>query len=469
MRIATGAAVILCCATACTVGPDYTRPPVDTPDTFRGAEAPADATVASLADAAWWNVFGDPALQDLIRTALAQNDDVRIAAARVEQAEAVLGVSRADGRPMGSVGAGVDGQRVTTTNPPRNAAMAVVQGSVAWELDFWGRYRRATQAARAQLTASEWGRRAVIASLVSRVADAYFTLGVLDLELDVSRRTLGSREESLRLTQVREQGGVTTLVDVRQAEQLVHGARAEIVSLEQQIAMQENYLSVLLGQHPGAITRGLAIGDQPHPPTVPTGVPSALLQRRPDIQQAEQVLVASNAGIGVARAAYFPSIALTGTGGVQSAALNALVDGPLSIWSAAAHLVQPVVTAGRTRSQVALAEARQAEATALYQQTIRQAFREASDALIGYRKRREYREQQTLLVRAAEEARRLAEIRYEGGAAGYLDVLDADTRRFAAELGLAEAEGQELTALVEVYRALGGGWGDVSMPSPPAE
>jgi multidrug efflux system outer membrane protein len=333
-----------------------------------------------------------------------------------------------------------------------------VQGSASWELDFWGKYRRATEAARAQLVASQWGRRAVLTTLVSQVATAYFGLRTLDLELDISRRTLTSRQESLQLTQVREQGGVTSLVDVRQAEQLVYGAAGEITTLEREIAQQENFISLLLGGNPGPIARGRALTDQPHESVLPAGLPSSLLERRPDIQQSEQQLVASNAQIGVARSAYFPQIALTGSGGFESTALTALFTGTNFIWTAAASAAQPVFTAGRTRSQVAIAEARKEEATIAYQQAIRRAFREVSDALVGYHKLREFREQQQLLRGAAQDARRLAEIRYQGGATSYLEVLDADTRLFDAELGLAQSELSELSALVELYRALGGGW-----------
>jgi multidrug efflux system outer membrane protein len=333
-----------------------------------------------------------------------------------------------------------------------------VQASAAWELDFWGKFRRATESARAQLLAAEWGRRAVMTTLVSQVAGAYFNLRALDLELDISQRTLASRRESLQLAQVREQGGATSLVDVRQAEQLVYGATGEIATLERQIAQQENFISLLLGANPGAITRGRPLTDQPHPIDVPAGLPSALLERRPDIQRAEEALVSANAQIGVARAAYFPQISLTGSGGFESTALTALFTGTNAIWTAAASAAQPVFTAGRTRSQVALAEARRTEALVTYQQTIREAFREVSDALVGYRKLREFREQQALLREAAQDARRLAKIRYEGGATSYLEVLDAETRLFDAELGLAQAELSELAGYVEIYRALGGGW-----------
>jgi multidrug efflux system outer membrane protein len=443
-----------------TVGPNYKRPPVDAPDAFRGQNEQPSASPASLGDETWTQVFQDDALQQLIRTALTNNDDVRLAAARILEAQAQLGITRADQFP--SVSAGVDllGERPSAALgfPSKNIGAIEAQGSVSWELDFWGKYRRATEAARAQLAASEWGRRAVVTTLVSQVAGAYFGLRALDLELDISHRTLDSRQQSLQLTQARERGGATSLVDVRQAEQLVYSASGEIVTLEREIAQQENFINTLLGRNPGTIARGKALVEQPHEPEVPAGLPSALIERRADIRQAELQLVAANAQIGVARAAYFPEIPLTGSGGFESTALTALFTGTNAIWAATFAATQPLFTAGRTRSQVAVNEARRDEAAIVYQQTIRRAFQEVSDALIGYRKLREFREQQTLLLAAAQDGRRLADIRYQGGATSYLEVLDADTRLFDAQLGLAQAQLAEVSALVEIYRALGGGW-----------
>ena len=459
-RVMAMVLAVSCVTSACLVGPDYKRPPVDTPDAFRGADASAAATPASLADEHWWQLFDDEALQALIRTALEHNADAEMAAARILEAQAQLGITRSNQFPTASAGVQVLGERpsVALGFPSANIAAVAIQGSAAWELDFWGKFRRATEAARAQLVASEWGRRAVATTLVSQVSSAYFGLRALDLELDISRRTLESRQESLKLAQVRESGGVTSLLDVRQAEQLVYGASGEIATLEREIAQQENFLSVLLGGNPGPISRGRALVDQPRRLDVPEGLPSALIERRPDIRRSEQELVAANAQIGVARANYFPQIELTGSGGFESTALSSLFTATNVIWSAAAAATQPVFTAGRTRSQVAVAEARREEAVITYQQTVRQAFREVADALVGYRKIREFREQQTLLVGAAQDARRLADIRYRGGATSYLEVLDADTRLFDAELGLAQGQLSELSALVEIYRALGGGW-----------
>jgi outer membrane protein, multidrug efflux system len=462
-RAGTAIALLLASAIAgcTTVGPNYKRPVVTTPDAFRGSSTPVAADPTSIADAKWATLFEDEPLRQLITTALEQNFDVRIAAARILQAQARLGVTRANQFPTVDAQASVQGQRSSITSSEHEARTAgVIQlgGSVAWDLDFWGKYRRANEAARAQILASEWGRRAVVSSLISDVASGYFALRALDRELAIAMRTLESRQESLRLTQVREQGGATSLVDVRQAEQLVYGATAQIVDVKRLIEQQENFLSTLLGQNPGSIARGRELTDQPHAPELPAGLPSALLERRPDIRQAEQGIVAANAEIGIAKAAYFPQITLTGAGGLASTALSALFTGSAGAWSAAASVVQPVFTAGRTRSQVALADARRQEAELAYQQTIQQAFREVSDALVGYRRSREFRDAQEQLVRAAQDARRLADLRYQGGASSYLEVLDSDTRLFSAELDLVRAQLSELAAFVEIYRALGGGW-----------
>ena len=452
-------------ASACTVGPNYKRPVAQLPEAYRAA-APTGALAAdqpSLGDQKWWEVFQDEQLQELIRTALRQNFDVRIAAARVAEARAQLGITRADQFPQVDGSALADRERVSASPVPlpsqafeRNVFQ--VGGSTSWEVDFWGKFRRATEAARATLAATEWGRRAVVTSLVAQVAEAYFALRAIDLNLDISRQTLASRQESLRLTQVRAAGGVASELDVRQAEQLVFGASAVIVDLERQAEQQENLISILQGNNPGAVPRGRTLTDQPLIPQVPTGLPSALLERRPDIVEAEQTLVAANANIGVVRANFFPEVSLTGSGGFQSAALSSLLTGPAAFFTVGATLLQPVFTAGRTRSQVELAEARRDEVLLAYQQTILESLRDVSDALIAYRRNREFRDQQQLLTRSAGDALRLTTVRYQGGASSYLEVLDADTRLFAAQLVLAQAQLNELLAIVQIYRALGGGW-----------
>jgi multidrug efflux system outer membrane protein len=329
---------------------------------------------------------------------------------------------------------------------------------MAWELDFWGKFRKATEAARAELLASEWNKRAVMTTLVSSVASAYFQLREFDLEMEISRHALASRQDSLRLVKVRASGGVTSMLDVRQSEQLVYEAAGIIPDLERRIEQEENFISILIGKNPEAIRRGKTLLENTFPPTVPAGIPSALLERRADIQAAEQSLVAANARIGVAKAAYFPQITLTATAGYQSSALTSLFSGPAGTWSFGGQLVQPIFEAGRLRSGVRLAEAQKEELVLDYQQSIQQAFRQVSDALVGYRKDQEFREQQDLLTRSAQDATTLSQSRYQGGVTSYLEVLDSDTRFFSAQLTLAQAQLNERLSLVQLYGALGGGW-----------
>ena len=446
----------------CTLGPNYKRPVVSTPSTYRGLteEEAAKTEAASLGDEKWWTVFQDEQLRSLIRTALRQNYDVRIAASRILAAQAQLGITRADQFPSVAASASITDTRTARSSflPAFERSTGSVNASAFWDLDFWGKFRRATEAARANLLATEWARQEVIATLVANVSSAYFQLRALDLELEISNRTLLSRKESLRLTSILADRGATSLLDVRQAEQLVFTAAAEIPALEQQIQQDENFISILLGQNPGDVPRGQKLTEQARPPEVPAGLPAALLERRPDIRQAEQQLVAANAQIGVARAAYFPDISLSGSGGFQSAALTGLFTGPAGAWSFGASLTQPIFTAGRLRSNVRLAEAQQQTALLFYQQTIQGAFRGVSDALIAYRKTREFREQQQLLFQSAEDAARLSHMRYSGGVTGYLEVLTNETNAFAAELNLVQARLNEFLSLVQLYQSLGGGW-----------
>ena len=446
----------------CAVGPNYKRPAVDTPGVYRGLtpEEAAKNEVKTLADEKWWDVFQDEQLEELIRTALQQNYDLRIAAARVLQARAQLGITRADQFPT------ISGQATAVNErTPQEKFLPAIETSANqvglafnWELDFWGRFRRATEAARANLVATEWARREIIRELVANVASAYFRLRALDLQLEISQRTLASRQDSLKLTQLLASGGATSLLDVRQAEQLVFTAGSEIPTLEQQIEQQENLISILLGNNPGAVPRGRKLTEQKRPPTVPAGLPSSLLERRPDIRQTEEQLIADNAEIGVARAAYFPQIALTATAGYQSSALTSLFSGPAGTWNFGSTLLQPIFTAGRLRSNVRFAEAQQQQALLFYQQTIQGAFRDVSDALIAYRKSQEFRQQQQLLTESAQDATRLSHMRYSGGVTSYLEVLTNETNYFSAELGLVQAQLDELLGFVQLYRSLGGGW-----------
>jgi outer membrane protein, multidrug efflux system len=446
----------------CTVGPNYKRPIVAVPSSYRGMapEQGAQTQTAPLGDQKWWDIFQDEQLRALIRTALAQNYDLRIAGSRVLEAQAQLGIIRADQFPTLGAGVAIDDTRAAQSKflPAFETSSGQVSLSAAWELDFWGKFRRATEAARANLLATEWARQEVVSTLVANVAAAYFQLRALDLQLEISKRTLDSRQESLRLTRLLADGGSTSLLDVRQAEQLVFTASAEVPVLEQQIEQQENFLSILLGQNPTDVPRGKALTDQPQPPEVPPGLPSALLERRPDIREAEAQLIAANAEIGVARAAYFPEISLSGSGGFQSSALTNLFSGPAGAWTFGASLTQPIFTAGRLHSEVRLAEARQQTAVLLYQQSIQGAFRNVSDAMVSYQKTREFRVQEESLFQSAQDAAHLSHDRYSGGVTGYLEVLTNETNAFSAELGLAQARLNELLALVQLYEALGGGW-----------
>lgn len=453
--------IALLLLTGCTLGPRYKRPTVAVPDTYRGLAPDAGPqSAASFGEEKWWIVFQDPQLQNLIREALSQNYDVRIAAERILQAEALLGITRADQFPTIAAGASTSNERFAATRvtPEFETSPTQVDLSLFWELDFWGKFRRATEASRASLLATEWGRRAVVSSLVSNVASSYFQLLELDSEMSISRRTLDTRKESLRLVEVRAKGGATSLLDVRQSEQLVYTAAASIPDLERRIEQQENLISILLGKNPGPITRGKALVENPLLPAVPAGLPSSLLERRPDIQSSEQQLVAANARIGVAKAAYFPQITLTAIGGFQSPALTDLFSGPAGLWSFGGQLAQPIFTGGKIRSNVRLTEAQQQEAVLVYQQSIQQAFREVSDSLVAYRKNQEFRAQEELLTNSAQDATRLANMRYKGGVTSYLEVLDSDTRYFEAQIGLAQAQLNERLAMVQLYNALGGGW-----------
>lgn len=458
----------------CAVGPNYKKPAVDVPVTYRGPVAdttsaesqpttPAvtpSATAASLGDEKWWEVFQDKELQGLIRTAVKNNYDVRIAATRVLQAQAQVGITRADQLPSLSAGGLINSQQSPKIGPipSYELTQGQVTASAAWNLDFWGKYRRASEAARATLLANEWAQKEVIATLVANVATDYFQLRQLDLELEIAQRTLGSRRDSLKLTQTLEEHGINSMLDVRQSEQLVYTAATEVPDLQRQIGQTENAISILLGNNPGDVPRGLKLTEEPHLPVVPAGIPSSLLERRADIRQSEANLIAANAQIGVARAAYFPQVSLTGSAGYESPALANLFTGPAGLWNLTAGITQPIFEGGRLKNNVRLAEAEHQQMLLTYQQTIQGAFRDVSNALIAYQKNREFRVQQQQLFESAQDAAHLSEVRFKAGTTDYLEVLTNETNSFSAELGLAQAQGNELIALVQLYQALGGGW-----------
>jgi multidrug efflux system outer membrane protein len=452
----------------CTMGPNYQRPSVQVPATFRAPEPVPGNQPGSLGDLKWWEVFKDEQLQQLVRRALVQNYDLRDAVAHVEAARANLGQVRSNQFPQASASGGLEFTRLS-----RDGSLPLPQSFVpsqnrnwgeaglnllSFELDLWGRLRRATEAARASLLSAEENREAVIATLVGDVATSYFTLRELDTELDISRRTLDTRRESLSLTQTRQGGGVSNLLDLRQAEQLVDTAAETIPTLQQQIEQTENQISLLLGNNPGGVVRGRSLNDQEMPPEVPTGLPSALLERRPDVRAAEQNLIAANAQIGVAKAAYFPQLSLTAFLGGQSTQLSSLFSGPHSAWNFVPQVSQPIFTAGRLKSAVRLTEAQKESALIQYQKTIQTAFTEVSNALIAHQRVRESRTQQQALVATLEDRTRLAYLRYRGGVDTQLNALDADRDLFQSELTLSQIKLNELVSVVQLYKALGGGW-----------
>jgi len=446
----------------------YQPPPVQTPPVYRAEDATAQPGPQSFGDLKWFEVFKDDQLQVLIRTAVAQNYDLRQSMARINAARAQLGLARADQFPNFAASG-----NVTTTRLPQDGSLGrdlgdrtqrnisfgqVLLNLLNFEVDIWGRVKKIKNARAADLRAAEEDRNTVLSTVVSTVAAAYLQLRELDLELEISQRTLATREESLRIIKLRADKGVATALDVRQAEQLVYSARAAIPDLQRAIEQEENLINLLLGQNPAPIPRGRELVAQELTPTVPAGLPSVLLQRRPDIRSAEQTLEAANFSVEAARAAYFPRISLSGFLGGDSTALSSLFTGAGSVWGFGAQVTQPIFTAGRLKSNVKLNKAQQESAIVSYQSTVQGAFREVSDALIAYRKNREVRAQQELLVETLKERSRLAYLRYEGGVDSLLNALDADRDYFNAQLDLAQIKLNELTAVVQLYRALGGGW-----------
>jgi multidrug efflux system outer membrane protein len=452
----------------CTVGPNYHRPAVQVPQTFRAPDPLPAPQASSLADLKWWEVFRDEKLQDLIRAALAANYDLRDAVARVDEARANLGVTRSNQFPQVGASGSVNFSRLSRDGQTPLPASFLPSQNRTWgegalnllsfEVDIWGRLRRATESARATLLSAEENRKAVVVTLVSDVATDYLHLRELDYELEISRATLATRQDSLHLTIDRQTGGVATLLDLRQAEQLVDTAEQTIPGLQQQIEQTENQITLLLGTSPGGIVRGQDFMKQELPPDVPAGLPSALLERRPDILAAEQNLVAANANIGVAKAAYFPQISLSGFLGGQSTQLSSLFNGPHSAWSFVPQVSQPIFAAGRLKSGVKLAEAQRESALIQYEKTIQTAFTDVSNALIAHQRVRESRLKQETLVATLQDRTRLAYVRYRGGVDTQLNALDSDRDLFQAQLNLAEIRLNELLSVVQLYKALGGGW-----------
>jgi multidrug efflux system outer membrane protein len=438
--------------TGCVVGPNYKRPDVPAPPQFRaGEDKPSQA---SLGDVKWFNLFEDSTLRDLIAEALKANYDIRIAAQRVLEAEGRLGATRSALSP----------QMNLTTDAARSGVQSPLQstgrgfGIATWEIDLFGKLRRQTEAARAEFLASADNQKAVMQSLVAQVASAYFDLREYDAELVYVLDSIDMRQQSLKLVVARLDGGVANMVEVDQARSLVASAQATASLLEKSIEQTENLINFLLARPPGPVPRGRSLVDQPQPPDVPAGLPSALLERRPDLRAAEQVLVAANARVGVAKAAFYPSISLTAASGYQSSDLLGVVNRSGAAYAFGGVIDLPFFDAGRRRGDYKAAKARYEAALVNYQGAINGAFRDVSDALIGYQKTREYTRNVEVFAETLRDQSRLANARYIGGVSSYLEVLDTERQRLTAEQQLAQAQRDVLTAVVRLYKSLGGGW-----------
>ncbi len=453
-------AILLLWLTACKLGPNYQRPPLSVPDQYRGL-AP-DATTQQqagedFAQLKWWTVFQDETLQALIKEALANNYNMRIAATQILQASANLGITRANQFPQLQGSFGVTNQQATplyTGSPTFDTATLQLN----YIVDFWGQYRRATEAARAVLLSTTYGRDVVQITLISLVAQNYFLLLQYDAQLTYSHDTVDADNQILRLNTIKYKGGDAAITDVYQAQVLVQQAEAQAISLQQAIEQTENNISILLGKNPQGIPRGLNLVDQPHLPEVPAGLPSALLERRPDVRRDEESLVAANANVGVAKAAFFPQFPITGQFGAQSVAISSFLDGPATFWSVGASAVQPIFEGGRIRSGYRLAWAQRDQAELVYKQTVLNAFGDVSNSLVGYNDSRKYRMKIQEQTQTYKETARLATVRYQGGVTSFLEVLVTEQDYFASELQLAQAWFMEMQNYVQLYQSLGGGW-----------
>ena len=462
LLMATLVAVTL--AGCMTLGPDYKRPQVDMPEQWPGA------TTGEPVSSTWWKAYGDPVLDQLNDEALAHNLDLRRAIARVDEARAALGITRADQYPGVSADASASRNRISQetlitvppgVDPKYNDYQAALNAS--YEIDFWGKYRRATEAARAELLGSQFNREAVRQALIADVARGYFNLRALDAQAAITRRTISTRQASTALQRMRFEAGVASEFDLRRVEAEAAQAEALLPTIEQQLAAQETALSVLLGRSPRAIVtqpveRGAAMDAMTAPPSVPSGLPSQILERRPDLRQAEQSLIAANARIGVAKAAYYPSISLTGFFGAESSALSGLFDPQARFWQFAGSAAQTVFDAGRTRSQVGATQARQQQALAQYQSAIQNAFKDALDALVAQRKAHEVMDAEQKRIDALQSSMKLAELRYDNGVSSLLDLLDSERALLDAELTRVQAQRAQLAATADLFKALGGGW-----------
>lgn len=447
---------------SCTVGPDYKRPQVLIPASWLNVD---DAS-GSIANLTWWQLFEDPTLQELIRNALKNNNDLQLAVARVAEARALLGIARSAQVPEINTGARYHNNRLSETSFPPINKLGVGPNmdeyradlNTSFEVDLWGRLRRATEAARAELLASENNQRTVLMTLVAELAQTYFDLLELDREAEIDRRTLDSRRASLDLVSHRYSDGLASELDLKRAEEEVASAAATVPDVERRIVQTENRLRIFLGENPGPISRSNSLDSEHMPPEIPAGLPSSLLEQRPDIRAAEERLVAANARIGEAKAEFFPQVSLTGDFGNASISSSDFFKGRSRMWSAGPTITFPIFTGGRLRSNLDATEAREQQSLIQYRQSIQQAFREVEDALVFHQKAREIRLQREREVQAAERALALANLRYTNGVSSYLDVLDTERQLFSAEIDLANITRDQLNAVVQVYKALGGGW-----------
>jgi multidrug efflux system outer membrane protein len=440
---------------ACKVGPNYKRPATTVPDQYRGLPTPQPAG-EQFGDMKWWAVFQDEALQGLIKQALQNNYDLRIAAARVLQAQANVGITRANQYPtLNGTGGIVNERNSLYPNAPTFGSLGL---QLNYIVDFWGQFRRATEAAQATLLSTEYGQNVVRTTLVSEVASNYFLLRAYDSQLKYASDTVTADNEILRLNNVRFKGGEASIMEVYQAEVLLQAAEAQAIDLKRLIEQTENNISILLGQNPGPIVRGLDVTAQPHMPEIPAGLPSALLERRPDVRSAEENLVAANANVGVAKANFFPQFSITGLFGSQSTALSTFVAGPGTFWSIGLQAAQPIFQGGRITSQYRLAWAQRDEAELTYKKTINQAFGDVSDSLVGYTQARLYRIKLEEQTKTYSEAAHLSTVRFNGGVTSFLEVQYNEQQYFNSQLSLSLAWYNELARYVTLYQALGGGW-----------
>ena len=450
-------ALLLLALCACKVGPNYNRPTLNVPDQYRSAPSPEPAG-DQFAQMKWWTVFQDETLQGLIKEALANNYDMRIAATRVLQANANLGITRANQLPSVNGSFGITNERNYQFYGKKAPTFDIAALSLNYIVDFWGQYRRATESARATLLATQYGQNVVQVTLISSVASDYFLLRQYDAQLVYSRDTVAADQEILKLNEIKFHGGESAITDVYQAQTLVEQAEAEVITLQQLVEQTENNISILLGRNPGNIARGLSLVDQPHLPGVPPGLPSALLQRRPDVRRAEENLVAANANVGVAKAAFFPQISLTGIFGAQSTAITSFLQGPATIWSLGGQALQPIYEGGRIRANYRLAWAQRDEAELAYKQTVQLAFGDVSNSLVGYSQSRQYRMKLEEQTHTYKQMADLAEVRFKGGVTSFLEVQYYQQQYFLSALSLEQAWYTELQNYVQLYQALGGGW-----------